>query len=92
MALLGCLLLGAPRPAEANIVRGVMRVVSGVLTPPLSLIAGTFSGPPVVGTLFGAVNGTFQGAGLITSGVFDLALGGAQLARMAAPFVLPFLF
>jgi len=92
VVVLGCVLLSAPRPAEAGILTGALRIVAGVVRLPLSALAGTFNGPPVVGTLFGVVNGAFQGVGLVTGGALEMAMGGAQLARMAAPLLLPFLF
>ena len=57
---------------------------------PVSLIVGTFSGPPIVGTLLGAVNGTIRGVGMVASGVLELGMDGIGLAKMAAPYVLPF--
>ncbi len=93
--LAGFLLLACaffPRPAEANIVSGVTKMVVGIFSIPLTTLAGTFSGPPIFGTLMGAVNGTIRGVGLVTSGALELALDGAGLAKAAAPYVLPFLF
>lgn len=80
-----------PRNAEANILAGVTKMVVGVFAIPLSTLAGTFSGPPILGTLMGAVNGTIRGVTLVTSGALELALDGAGLAKAAAPYVLPFL-
>jgi hypothetical protein len=91
-ALLLLLLIASAPPAEAGLFRGAREVVSGVLQVPLSTLAGTFRGPPVVGTVFGAVNGLFGGLGLITSGALNLAAGTLGLAKSAAPFLLPFLF
>ena len=78
--------------AEAGIVRGVQRIVAGAFALPLNIIQGTFSGPPVVGTLMGAVNGTFQTVSLVTGGAFEMVAGAIPLAKAAAPYVLPFLF
>ena len=64
----------------------------GVLQIPLQILAGTFSGPPVVGTAFGAVNGVVRGLGLVTHGALELVSSGLGIAKAAAPFVLPFLF
>jgi hypothetical protein len=91
-ALLLVMLFAAAPAAEAGLLRGVQEVVSGVLQVPLSTLAGTFQGPPVAGTLFGAVNGLFSGLGLVTSGALNLAGGALGLAKSVAPLLLPFLF
>ena len=64
----------------------------GVLQLPLQLLAGTFSGPPVIGTAFGAVNGVVRGVGMVTHGALELASSALGIAKTAAPFLLPFLF
>ena len=79
-------------PVEAALARGVQEVVMGVLQIPLQILSGTFSGPPVVGTAFGAVNGVVRGLGLVTHGALELVSSGLGIAKAAAPFVLPFLF
>ena len=80
------------QPAEANPISGIMKIVAGVLQVPLSTLAGTFSGPPIVGTVLGAVNGTIQGVGLVAGGALELALDGVAVAKTVGPFLLPFLF
>ncbi len=82
-------ILFAP-PAEAGIVKGIQEIVAGVLQVPLSTIAGTFGGPPIAGTLFGAASGLFNGVGLVASGVLNVAFGALGIAKTVAPFVLPF--
>jgi len=77
--------------ADAAIVRGIQEVLAGILQVPLSTIAGTFSGPPVIGTVFGAVHGVVSGVGLVTHGALELAASGVSIAKTVAPFVLPFL-
>ena len=84
------LLLCAPS-AEANVIRGIGKILSGVLLVPLSTLAGTFSGPPLVGTIAGAFNGTVQGVGLVASGALELANSGVAVAKTVAPYLLPFL-
>ena len=91
-ALIVGVLLIAPAMAEANVVRGVGNIIAGVLHIPLSVLAGTFGGPPILGTALGAINGTIQGLGMVASGALELALDGVAVAKTAAPFVLPFLF
>ena len=84
-------LLLAPR-AEGAIVRGIMEVVTGVLQIPVSTLAGTFNGPPIIGTVFGAITGVINGIGLVAHGALELAASGFEVAKTAAPYVLPFVF
>jgi hypothetical protein len=84
--------LANPAYAEAGLVRGVQEIVSGVFQVPLSILGGTLGGPPVIGTVFGAVNGVLGGAGLVTSGALNVVGGTLGLAKSVAPFFLPFLF
>ena len=78
--------------AEAAIVRGIQEVVGGIFQLPLSILAGTFNGPPVVGTLMGALSGTLKGVGLVAHGALELAASGVSIAKAAAPYILPFVF
>lgn len=75
--------------AEADIVRGLQKIVAGVLQVPLSTLTGTFSGPPVIGTAMGAIGGAINGVGLVLSGVFEVVAGVVPLAKSAAPFLIP---
>ncbi len=76
--------------AKADVLRGIMDVLSGVLVVPLSTLEGTFSGPPVIGTAFGALNGVVNGVSLVAQGAFELAASAVPIAKALAPF-LPFL-
>jgi hypothetical protein len=89
-AVLAHLLLRVP-VAEAAIVRGLKEIIGGVLQLPLSTLAGTFSGPPILGTAFGAINGTFRGISSVAHGALELAASGVAIAKTVAPFLLPFL-
>jgi len=91
VALLVLVLLASPRPAEAAILKGIQQVVSGVFQLPISILTGTFNGPPVIGTVFGAVNGLVSGVGLVSHGAMELAASGVSIAKMVAPYLLPFL-
>ena len=84
-------LLTAPA-AEAAVVRGIQEVLAGIFQVPLQTIVGTFSGPPVLGTVFGVVNGVVSGVGLVTHGALELAASGVSIAKTVAPYVLPFVF
>ena len=83
-------LTGAAPEAHAGIVTGIQKILMGVLSIPVQTLTGTFSGPPILGTVMGALNGTINGVGLVVGGVFDIASGVIPLAKTAAPYVLPF--
>ena len=92
IALVLILVIGtAPSNAEANIFSGVGRILVGVLQVPLQTLVGTFSGPPVAGTVFGLINGTLQGLSMVAGGALELAGDGVALGKMVAPYLLPFL-
>lgn len=82
------LLVMAP-PADADILSGVKNVIAGVLAIPLSTLGGTFSGPPIIGTLMGAINGTVNGIGLVAQGALDLAASGFSIAKSVGPYLIP---
>ena len=77
--------------AEAGVVRGLQQVLAGIFQIPIATLAGTFHGPPVIGTVVGAANGVISGVGLVAHGALELALSGVSLAKAAAPYVLPFI-
>ena len=77
-------------PAEAAIVRGLTNIIGGLLQLPLRMLAGTFSGPPVVGTIAGAFSGLFTGVGMVASGALDLVGSALSIAKTVGPYVLPF--
>ena len=81
----------APSMAEAGIVSGLTKVVMGVLGIPLSILAGTMNGPPILGTLGGALSGTTQGVGMVLSGAVDLAAAAIPIAKAAVPYLFFFL-
>ena len=93
IVLVGVTLLGlwcCVPSAEADIIRGIQRIVAGVFALPLNTIQGTFSGPPVIGTLLGAVNGTINTVTLVAGGALDILDTAVPLAQAVAPYVLPF--
>lgn len=91
-AVAAVVLLAAPPPADAEIVRGLAKMVYGIVALPVGILAGTASGPPILGTAAGAVSGAWTGARFLASGAWDLAASGVAVAKRAAPFVLPFIF
>lgn len=84
-------LLCAAGPAEAGILRGIQEIVTAVVQVPISTLAGTFNGPPVVGTVVGAAQGLLSGIGLLASGALNIGFGAFGIAKTVAPFLLPFL-
>ena len=77
-------------PAEAAVLRGLQEIITGILQVPLSTLAGTFGGPPVVGTVAGVLSGLVNGIGLVAHGALELAASGVSIAKTVAPYVLPF--
>lgn len=88
LAVAIALLWRAPT-ASADIIRGVQKILMGVFELPLDTLAGTFTGPPIIGTLMGAVGGLFKGLGLVLNGTLEVAMGGLSLAKAIAPYLLP---
>lgn len=87
------LVVGFPvRPvyAQPDLFGGISDLVMGALAIPIDVLAGTFSGPPILGTVNGALGGVFQTLAFATRGTFRLLGVVLPLAEKAAPFVLPF--
>lgn len=80
-----------PPEACADILRGLLRVVGGVLEVPRSTLAGTVGGPPILGTLAGALTGVIRGAGMIVGGTLETALSAIPFAAKLAPYIPVFL-
>ena len=89
LSLLAALVALTPT-AEAAVFRGIGEIIAGVFHVPMAILAGTFTGPPVVGTLLGAVNGVTGGLGLVAHGVLELAASAFSVAKTVGPYVLPF--
>ena len=90
LVLAGCL-LAAPAAAHADIVRGLKYLIGGVFAIPMQTLVGTFSGPPIIGTIGGLLGGTMTGLGMIARGTMDVAASAVPLAMKAAPYFLFFL-
>ncbi|MBI2104414.1 MAG: hypothetical protein HYT90_02365 [Candidatus Omnitrophica bacterium] len=86
------LTLGLASPAEAGLISGIQKIVGGIFQLPLSTLVGTFTGPPLLGTAMGAVNGLVSGTGMVLGGALEVTGAGVSLAKMVAPYVLPFVF
>ena len=86
--VVSAVLAAAPR-AEAGVLDGVMDVVSGVLNVPVAILQGTFNGPPVVGTLLGAINGVLGGTALVARGALRLGVAAVETAKRVGPYLIP---
>ena len=87
--LTGCLLIATP--AEANLIRGIQYLAAGIFEIPRSVLVGTLSGPPILGTAFGVVGGALRTVGYLLGGTLEVAGTAIPLAKKAVPMVLPFL-
>jgi len=76
------------RPARANeLLGGVGDIISGVFAIPMSTLAGTFGGPPLLGTLGGALSGVFGAVSLTARGLLRLVGVSVPVAASIAPYV-----
>jgi hypothetical protein len=91
LAVVGVVWLAWPAPAHADIFRGLAYLVGGVLEIPRSVLVGTMSGPPLVGTVAGLLTGTFNSALYLSKGVLEVAGSAVPIARAVGPLLLPFL-
>lgn len=55
--------------------RGVYRIFTSVFQLPIYLVQKTLNGPPLVGTIDGALTGTFYTVSSLLGGTFDIARG-----------------
>ena len=85
------LLVARPVPAEADILRGLLRIIGGVLEVPRATLAGTFSGPPILGTAVGLLAGTLHGVGMVAGGALETVISAVPFAAKLAPYIPIFL-
>lgn len=77
--------------AQDNLMGGIGDIVSGALSLPAGVLAGTLNGPPVIGTISGAVFGALNTVSLTTRGVLRLVGVAIPLAASLAPLLPVFL-
>ncbi len=65
---------------------GFKRVFASVFQLPVRTIQGTLSGPLILGTVGGVLQGTFSTVGELAGGVFDMAAAAAPYAKYAVLF------
>ena len=92
LGAMAAVLLAHPAPAHADLFRGLAYLVGGVLEIPRAVLAGTFSGPPIIGTAAGLLTGTFNSVLYVAKGTLEVAGTAVPIAKTVAPFLLPFLF
>lgn len=81
----------APARADNDLVGGLTDVVQGALAIPVGAIAGTLGGPPLIGTVGGALQGALNALGYTTRGVLRLVGVAVPTAASLAPLIPLFL-
>ena len=61
--------------------RGFIRILAAAFQLPRFLIQKTLNGPPVLGTVDGAITGAFYTVAELSGGVFDIARGTVPYAK-----------
>ena len=74
-----------------EVISAVGDVINGVVSIPVGAIAGTVSGPPVIGTVGGILLGTVNTLSCLTRGLLRLVGVAIPLAAQAAPYIPLFL-
>ena len=87
IAVVSILLVVPAAPASASLGAGIAYLLGGVFEPVRQTLAGTFSGPPILGTAFGLVGGTLRGAMMVVRGALELVPVAAKLAPLIPVFL-----
>ena len=96
-ATLTAALIALPGPAPAQgedvggLVGGVGDIIGAAFSLPAGILQGTLGGPPILGTVGGALAGALNTVSLALRGVLRLAGVAIPVAAKAAPFVPLFL-
>ena len=67
---------------------GFFRILTAAFQLPKYLVYKTFNGPPVVGTIDGALTGAFYTVASLFQGVFEIVRGVVPYGKYAVPFFL----
>lgn len=67
--------------------RGIMRILTAGFQLPVYLIQRTVNGPPLVGTIDGALSGTYYTLSALLGGTFDIARGTVPYAKYMLFFI-----
>ena len=89
LALLLLALVVAAPDAHAAIGRGIGCLIAVIFELPRSTLAGTLGGPPIVGTLVGALTGAVRTIGYLAQGTFEIAASAIPIAKAIGPFLIP---
>ena len=81
----------APAHADNDLIGGLTDVVQGALAIPMGTLAGTFGGPPIIGTIGGALQGALNTIGYTTRGLLRLVGVAVPTAASLAPLIPLFL-
>lgn len=73
--------------AVGDLIGGIGQLLTGVFAIPVEAIQGTFSGPPILGTVGGLLSGTVHAVGSTLGGVLQVAKSIVPLATSLAPFL-----
>lgn len=84
------LLLGSPS-AYADLGGALGSLIAGLFEIPRATLAGTFGGPPIIGTAFGLLSGAVNTVGYLARGTLELAGSAIPIAKTIGPLLLPFL-
>lgn len=77
--------------AENDLIGGIGDILNGVFALPLDTLAGTLSGPPIIGTVGGVLHGAVRTIGSTLRGVFRLIGVAIPIAEKLAPLIPVFL-
>lgn len=82
-------------PAHADetggLLGGVADILGAAFSLPAGILQGTLSGPPILGTVGGALSGALNTVSLAVRGILRLAGVAIPVAAKAAPFIPLFL-
>ena len=85
----------APQMARADdaggLMSGISDLFSGIFAIPVGVISGTLSGPLIIGTVGGALQGVLNTIGYTTRGVLQILGVAIPIATKAAPLIPVFL-
>ena len=81
------MMLSFAPPAHASLLGGIARIIGGVLEVPRSILVGTATGFPIVGTAFGALAGVINGTGMVAQGAFEAVGSVVPLVFKLVPLI-----
>jgi len=87
VAVVGVLLVAPASPASASLGAGLAYLIGGVFEPVRQTLAGTFGGPPILGTVVGLLGGTLRGVMMVARGALELVPVAAKLAPLIPVFL-----